>query len=1168
MASPIPGMNGVPRLLDHTGRPFPHPRAKLPIPDGAARPGGIALPSGWQFIARIGGGDNTFWMDRFDEAMRHSRSDAQDILRDCNVRGILMERMRGVSYLKWHLAIPDEKDAQQIRVKDGLTRLVKSVKNLQSRIIPWLDEGCWYGRAGVQLEWKWGKLRDDPVEEEDEEQAAMQMMRQDPILRYLRNAVMQNPEDLTAKLALQDRKEELGMPRVPPRKQPQGSGGHRYIKGLGVKQAWPVQGDKIGHQFDGTPFILVESSQTWDLPEASIINSNIGRALSLRGTWRERFIISRWFMEDRDFFAAEEAEAVFGVGIRSHIWWLWWLRQEWLGNITDFFSRVGLGVNLWKYSSGNEQALQAVQKAAQQNTDRANIFIPVVPGEEETDTLSRVEVPTSGAEALLKLIEYADKAIERYIVGQEGSASATSSSGHSNKSSADFMRDTKANIIKQDALFLAEALTGDEDNPGLLSVMQKYTYPEADFPVTWEFDLENLESTERLTAIKTLVDMGVEVKKSDARDAAGVSAPADGDEVIQPPQPPGAEGGMPGAPGAGGEGGEDPMAALMGGAGGGDEQAGAAPAEVDENGLPKPPPGLPALAPENDEEDFAGPGRNARKAKHEFGCALLKIPEPLAGKIRRMAKKIKSEDLAEDGREDSPHVTALCGFHGGVDAARVGDALVGRKPIKARLGPVSIFPGRGDHKFDVVKIEVESPELDDLHKALKELPNTQNFPEFNPHLTLGCVKAGKGKHYASEKHPLMGEEVVFDTLHFNHPEHGETELPLGVEGAGDKETTADELVHGMRFLRQIGSADLADDLLLAWARRYAMQDRKGNLHDEKTGRFVSPGKGQARNAEAAPDPEREIGTNPAGTRPAGKEKAVAEPEGTSEHTPVRAPREERTAQPDRAMSPRERREALAYSPAKRSDVLGGGCNSTALLELEDGSMGVFKPGKGEMAGLRGGVRAGTYYKREIAASSLAEILGFDDMVPTTTLRRQGTQEGSIQRFVGGAPEAADVEEEKRFDGPEDAGRAAAFDYLIGNMDRHAGNWLLKDGKLVLIDNGLAFPEVYYPEDYRNVQFLRKVADADVALPDLTGLRNKWPEMEEALVAAGIEPEAINLTADRFEVLTRKPNQKLDDLPAPGGGVMRDLVNKRWPRWTDRKARGNWKGAATDGGEDS
>ncbi len=346
----------------------------------------------------------------------------------------------------------------------------------------------------------------------------------------------------------------------------------------------------------------------------------------------------------------------------------------------------------------------------------------------------------------------------------------------------------------------------------------------------------------------------------------------------------------------------------------------------------------------------------------------------------------------------------------------------------------------------------------------------------------------------------MGQEVELNTLHFSDPEGRETPILLAGEGPD----------------------------------RFAKEDKLHHLHSEKDGKFVSKGQGEAK------DPERDKPTNPAPTAPpSAKPGAKSDPERTT--PPGGLAKQVRAATPSREMSDDERRESLAHTPVRRSDILGGGCNETRLLELEDGTMGVYKPSRGEQGGLRAGVRGGTYYRREVGASRVASIIGMQDLVPETVFRKQGTTEGSCQEYLPGASEAAELPKKERFDGKEDASRAAAFDYLVGHLDRHSGNWLLQGDKLKLIDNGLAFPEHYSKRDFLNARFLRHAAESNLPLPDLTGLAGKWPEIMDALDESGLEPEAISLTKQRFQALTARAGLRVRDLPGPEGSAMDEVA---------------------------
>ncbi len=98
---------------------------------------------------------------------------------------------------------------------------------------------------------------------------------------------------------------------------------------------------------------------------------------------------------------------------------------------------------------------------------------------------------------------------------------------------------------------------------------------------------------------------------------------------------------------------------------------------------------------------------------------------------------------------------------------------------------------------------------------------------------------------------------------------------------------------------------------------------------------------------------------------------------------------------------------------------------------------------------------------EVAAYRLARMLGYDN-VPPAVVRRIGTMHGSLQLWV----EQAMVERGRREAGVQPPNFTTwlqqmqdmhLFDYLITNIDRHTGNYLMgHTGKLWMIDHTRAF----------------------------------------------------------------------------------------------------------------
>jgi phage-related protein (TIGR01555 family) len=147
---------------------------------------------------------------------------------------------------------------------------------------------------------------------------------------------------------------------------------------------------------------------------------------------------------------------------------------------------------------------------------------------------------------------------------------------------------------------------------------------------------------------------------------------------------------------------------------------------------------------------------------------------------------------------------------------------------------------------------------------------------------------------------------------------------------------------------------------------------------------------------------------------------------------------------------------LKTSPITSESRLGGGCNVTKIVHFADGRKGVFKPHAGEARNLRPGyITHGKQTEREVGAWEVAKIVGMQDMVTPCIDREYNGQRGAVLEFK---PGKVANKVSNAFDGSEDRRRMAVFDFVIGNTDRHQGNWLVSDDKIHLIDHGLAFPE--------------------------------------------------------------------------------------------------------------
>lgn len=159
-----------------------------------------------------------------------------------------------------------------------------------------------------------------------------------------------------------------------------------------------------------------------------------------------------------------------------------------------------------------------------------------------------------------------------------------------------------------------------------------------------------------------------------------------------------------------------------------------------------------------------------------WGCAMLYANVPDWKKLTR--RIVRKEDLYEApdddyGFDDNPHITLLWGIHNDeiIDKGIIHNMLQEIPRMKLKTRKIEIFPGDETKFYDVVKFTIEpTDKLLEIRKQFEEeLPNTQTYPDYNPHVTIAYVEKGEGMKYVRElERPIT---FTFDRGVYSEPNY-------------------------------------------------------------------------------------------------------------------------------------------------------------------------------------------------------------------------------------------------------------------------------------------------------------------------------------------------------------------------------------------------------------
>lgn len=210
----------------------------------------------------------------------------------------------------------------------------------------------------------------------------------------------------------------------------------------------------------------------------------------------------------------------------------------------------------------------------------------------------------------------------------------------------------------------------------------------------------------------------------------------------------------------------------------------------------------------------------------------------------------------------------------------------------------------------------------------------------------------------------------------------------------------------------------------------------------------------------------------------------------------------------------------------QTQSIGTGINASTHVGLSNRAQAMWKPSAGEdKSVLRDQIEAGNQGKREAAAYVVDRWMGHYGKVQPTVYRKMGRQNGAMMWWLNGVEQAEDSKRASQISSSarnSSYRRMAVLDNVLGNTDRHNGNWMVagkQDVEAIPIDHGLCFPLQNKEQGGINYDFDKQVKLDDKATAALKSLKKHRKEITAELEAL-LHPKAINALFERVDTMLK------------------------------------------------
>jgi len=422
----------------------------------------------------------------YDEALLDSRDNARFMRNDVGIRECLDSRQRTVAMLDWHIEPENESSGSQREFSELLEKICRRISHF-TEYRRNCQHAIWYGKYAIQHRWGMqtvnGRMVSMPTPRHQDDWGWQPLSGDKLLFRQPRSVNDSVPGSYEGQLGI----------RV----------GSAYRAGDVVGGRWRVESTDRGLGYFLTP------------------------------AERRLLLVHKHQVEDAAFEDGVRAGSIYGVGIRSVIYWEWVQKQETMAFLMEFLERMAGGIQVWKYPQGNSQAHDEARAAAEAyNSGQEHILlVPVPTGDTGQYGVEVIDPGFTGVETLHRLLtEYFGHRIKRYILGQVLSSESEATglgSGMANLHSQTLMQ-----ILKSDATALEETMTSDLLESIIRINVQRGTWSDPGFRPRFVIETEEPEVEKKLAAWTQLLDRGLPFRQSDLYGLVGAAIPGDDDAIL------------------------------------------------------------------------------------------------------------------------------------------------------------------------------------------------------------------------------------------------------------------------------------------------------------------------------------------------------------------------------------------------------------------------------------------------------------------------------------------------------------------------------------------------------------------------------------------------------------------------------------------------------------